>query len=145
MEVGKGNSTNTYIAWFPIHLQQEGRKEMFYLMTHSTHFIYNIKHQTYCSKRGNLLPLLHRLLFSISSKIPLYAPSHRQDSTYNDLCCTSSGALYGMRTCSMGPPWGIDLILNRRKLLFCVINWLLLYPVIMQKYFVSAICYNILK
>ena len=45
---------------------------MFYLMTHSTHFIYGymasdmVKNQSY-SKRGNPLPP-HRLLFPISSK-----------------------------------------------------------------------------
>ena len=34
------------------------------------------------SKRGNLLPPLHGLLFSIISMGSLYAPSHRQDCTY---------------------------------------------------------------
>ena len=55
------------------------------------------------SKRGNpLLP--HGLLFPISSKGLLYASSHRQDSTYHDLCYTSRGALAGTRNNSMGPP-----------------------------------------
>ena len=51
----------------------EGRKEMFYLTTHSTHFIYGymasallIKDHT-DSERGNPLPP-HGLLFPISSK-----------------------------------------------------------------------------
>ena len=66
---------------------------MFYLTTHSTHFIYG-----YCfghmvkdnsdSERGNPLPP-HRLLFPISSKVLLYAPSHIQDNTYHGLCYTS--------------------------------------------------------
>ena len=48
------------------------------------------------SERGNpLLP--HGLLFPINSKVFLYAPSYRQDSTYHGLCYTSSGALAGMR------------------------------------------------
>ena len=48
------------------------------------------------SEKGNpLLP--HRLLFSINSKGLLYAPSHRQDSTYHSLCYTSRGALAGTR------------------------------------------------
>ena len=34
----------------------------------------------------------------------LYAPSHRQDSTYHGLCYNSSGALAGTRNSSMGPP-----------------------------------------
>ena len=36
--------------------------------------------------------------------ILLYAPSHRQDSTYHGLCYTSRGALAGTRNSSMGPP-----------------------------------------
>ena len=44
------------------------RKEMFYLMTHSTHFIYGymVKYHS-DSERGNPLPP-HRLLFLINSK-----------------------------------------------------------------------------
>ena len=50
----------------------EGRKEMFYLMTHSTHFIYSYMASDMVkdhsdSERGNLL-LPHGLLFPISSK-----------------------------------------------------------------------------
>ena len=49
-----------------------GRKEMFYLTTHSTHSIYgymvsNMVKDHSDSKRGNLL-LLHGLLFPIISK-----------------------------------------------------------------------------
>ena len=54
------------------------------------------------SEIGNPLPPLHGLLFSISSKGLLYAPSHRQDNIY--LCYTSCGALVGTRNSSMGPP-----------------------------------------
>ena len=52
---------------------KEGRKEMFYLMTHSTHFylrLYGIRHMVKDhsdSERGNLL-LPHGLLFLINSK-----------------------------------------------------------------------------
>ena len=55
------------------------------------------------SEKGNPLPP-HRLLLSINSKVLLYAPSHRQDNTYNGLCYTSRGALAGTRNSSMGPP-----------------------------------------
>ena len=49
-----------------------GRKEMFYLMTHSTHFIYGYMASDMVkdhsdSEKGNLLPP-HRLLFLINSK-----------------------------------------------------------------------------
>ena len=53
------------------------------------------------SEKGNLLPP-HRLLFLITARVLLYAPSHRQDSTYHDLCYTSHGALAGTRNSSMG-------------------------------------------
>ena len=47
---------------------KEGRKEVFYLMTHSTHFMYGYMVKDHSdSERGNpLLP--HGLFFSINSK-----------------------------------------------------------------------------
>ena len=79
------------------------RKEMFYLMTHSTHFIYGYMASDMVkdhsdSEKGNPLPP-HRLLFLMgSARVLLYAPSHRQDSTYHGLCYTSRGALAGSFT-----------------------------------------------
>ena len=69
----------------------------FYLMMYSTHFIYSymVKDLSY-SKRENPLLQLYGLLFLISCKQSLFAPSVRQDSTYHDLCYTSHGALAGM-------------------------------------------------
>ena len=69
---------------------------MFYLTTHSTHFIYGMVKDHSDSEKGNPLQP-HRLLFTINSKVFLYAPSHRQDSTYHGLCYTSRGALAGTR------------------------------------------------
>ena len=76
--------------------RKEGRKEMFYLTTHSTHFIYGymasdiwlrtiliVKKETRCRHIGYSLRLAARVL--------LYAPSHRQDNTYHGLCYTSRG------------------------------------------------------
>ena len=68
---------------------------MFYLTTHSTHFIYGymmldmVKDHS-DSEIGNLL-LPHVLLFLSSRKILLYTPFHRQDSTYHSLCYTIRG------------------------------------------------------
>ena len=42
--------------------------------------------------------------FRLAANNPLYAPSHRQDSTHNGLCYTSCGALAGTRNSSMDPP-----------------------------------------
>ena len=49
---------------------------MFYLTTHSTHFIYG---------------------YMASARVLLYASSHKQDNTYHSLCYTSRGALAGTR------------------------------------------------
>ena len=89
--------------------KQEGRKEMFYLTTHSTHYIYGymasdiwlrtiliVRKETRCRHIGYSFQLTERAL--------LYAPSHRQDNTYHGLCYTSRGALAGTRNSSMGPP-----------------------------------------
>ena len=48
----------------------------------------------------------HHIGYSIrlAARVLLYAPSHRQDCTYHDLCYTSRGALAGTRNRSMGPP-----------------------------------------
>ena len=64
---------------------------MIYLTTHSTHFIYSymasdvwlrttqiVRKKTRCCHMGYSFRLAERIL--------LYAPSHRQDSTYHGLC-----------------------------------------------------------
>ena len=45
------------------------------------------------SEKGNPLPP-HRLLFPIAARVLLYAPYHRQDSTYHGLCYTSRVKVY---------------------------------------------------
>ena len=42
--------------------------------------------------------------FRLTARVLLYAPSHRQDSSYHGLCYTSRGALAGTRNSSMGSP-----------------------------------------
>ena len=89
--------------------QLKGGKEMFYLTTHSTHFIYGYmasdkwlrsiliaRKETRCRHIGYYVRLTARVL--------LYAPSHREDSTYHGLCYTSRGELAGTRSSSVGPP-----------------------------------------
>ena len=81
---------------------------MFYLTTHSTHFIYGymasdiwlmtiliVRKETRCRHIG--------YSFRLTARVLLYAPSHRQDSTYHSLCYTSRGALAGTRNSSMAP------------------------------------------
>ena len=88
---------------------REREREMCYLTTHSTHFIYGymasdiwlrtiliVRKETRCRHIGYSYRLTARDL--------LYAPSHRQDNTYHGLCYTSRGALAGTRNSSMGPP-----------------------------------------
>ena len=87
----------------------EREREMFYLTTHSTHFIYGymasdiwlrtiliVRKETRCRHIG--------YSFRLTARVLLYAPSHRQDSTYHSLCYTSRGALAGTRNSSMRPP-----------------------------------------
>ena len=88
-----------YTFFNKIFIWKEGRKEMFDLMTHSTHFNTVIWHHTYATATWATF-LINRVL--------LYAPSHRQYRTYHNLCYTSRGALAGMRNSSMGPPWRIN-------------------------------------
>ena len=86
-----------------------GEREMFYLTTHSTQFIYGymasdiwlktiliVRKETRCRHIG--------YSYRLTARVLLYAPSHRQDNTYHSLCYTSRGALAGMRTSSMGSP-----------------------------------------
>ena len=75
---------------------------MFYLTTHLSHFIYGyvasdiwlrtiliVRKKTCCHHIG--------YSFRLTARVLLYAPSHRQDSTYLGLCYTSRGALAGTR------------------------------------------------
>ena len=57
--------------WIP--LRKEGRKEMFYLTTHSTHFIYcyMASEETCCRHMG--------FSFRLAANVLLYATSHRED------------------------------------------------------------------
>ena len=88
---------------------REREREMFYLTTHSTHFIYGymasdiwlrtiliVRKETCCRHIG--------YSYRLTARVLLYAPSHRQDNTYHGLCYTSRGALAGTRNSSMGPP-----------------------------------------
>ena len=84
-------------------------REMFYLTTHSTHFIYcymasNIWLRTILIVRKEIRCRHVGYSFRLAARVLLYASSHRQDSTYHGLCYTSRGALAGMRNSSMGPP-----------------------------------------
>ena len=82
---------------------------MFYLTTHSTHFIYGymasdiwlrtiliVRKETRCRHIG--------YSYRLTARVLLYAPSHIQDSTYHSLSYTSRGALAGTRNSSMSPP-----------------------------------------
>ena len=66
-------------------------------------WLYDVRHMAKDhsdSERGNRhIGYSYRL----TARVLLYAPSHRQDSTYHGLCYTSRGALAGMRNSSMGP------------------------------------------
>ena len=108
--VDKNNTMNLIVPYqYTCALPRTGRMEMFNLTTHSTHFIYGymasdiwlrtiliVRKDTRCRHIG--------YSFRLTARVLLYAPSHRQDSTYHGLCYTSCGALAGTRNSSMGPP-----------------------------------------
>ena len=82
---------------------------MFYLRTHSTHFIYgymasNIWLRTILIVRKEIRYCHIGYSYRLTARVLLYAPSHRQDNTYDGLCYINHGALAGMRNSSMGPP-----------------------------------------
>ena len=89
------------------YTDREARMEMFYLMMHSTHFVYGhmasniwlrtiliVRKETRCRHIG--------YSYRLTARVLLYAPSHRQDNTYHGLCYTSRGALAGTKNSSMG-------------------------------------------
>ena len=70
-----------------VRCKKKREREMFYLTTHSTHFIYGymasdiwlrtiliVRKETRCRHIG--------YSFRLTARVLLYAPSHRQDSTY---------------------------------------------------------------
>ena len=79
---------------------------MFYLTTHSTHFIYSYIASDIWKRTIQIaIEETHMgYYFRLTARVLLYAPSHRQDSTYHCLCYTSRGSLAGTRNSSMGPP-----------------------------------------
>ena len=52
--------------------------------------------------------------YRLTARVLLYAPSHRQDSTYHGLCYTSREALTGTRNSSMGLFLGLWRIIHAR-------------------------------
>ena len=94
---------------FAICHGKEREREMFYLTTHSTHFIYgymasDIWLRTILIVRKETRFRHIGYSYRLTARVLLYAPSHRQDNTYHGLCYTSRGALAGTRNSSMGPP-----------------------------------------
>ena len=87
--------------------EREKEREMFYLTTHSTHFIYGymasdiwlrtiliVRKETRCRHIG--------YSYRLTARVILYAPSHRQHNTYHGLCYTS-------RVPRIDPSWWTNL------------------------------------
>ena len=85
---------------------------MFYLTTLLTHFIYGYMASDTCLRTIQIAIKETRCRhymgssFRLAARVLLYAPPHRQNSTYHGLCYTSRGALAGTRNSSMCPPEG---------------------------------------
>ena len=67
-----------------------------YSVRHMVRTIQIAREETRCRHMG--------YSFRLTARVILYAPSHRQGSTYHGLCYISRGALAGSRNSSMGPP-----------------------------------------
>ena len=92
-------SVDTPAEWSPSSDVSSNReREMFYLTTHSTHFIYGYmasdiwlrtiliaRKETRCRHIG--------YSYRLTARVLLYTPSHRHGSKYHGLCYTSCGAL----------------------------------------------------
>ena len=84
------------------HYTLHTEREMFYLTTHSTHFIYgymasDIWLRTILIVRKETRCRHIDYSYRLTARVLLCAPSHRQDNTYQGLCYTSRGALAGTR------------------------------------------------
>ena len=73
------------------------RKDYFYLTMYSIHFIYRYVVMDHSTKEETHCCHYMGYSFRLATRVLLYTPSHRQDSTYHSLCCTSRGALAGTR------------------------------------------------
>ena len=98
------------VCWRERERERERERALFYLTTHSTHFIYGymasdiwlrtiVRKETRCRHIG--------YSYRLTARVLLYAPSHRQDNTYHGLWCTSRWALaqwvYSMKDRSDDP------------------------------------------
>ena len=83
----KGHNSDCSIC----SIVSEGRKEMFHITVHSTHFIYSYitsdigYRTTYIVRAKTRCCHYMGYFFQLAARVLLYAPSHRQDSTYHDL------------------------------------------------------------
>ena len=74
---------------------------------HNTFYLplYGVKHMVKDHSDSERKPTAAtRATLCLASRVLLYAPYHRQNSTYHSLCYTSRGALAGTRNSSMDPP-----------------------------------------
>ena len=90
----------THSTHFTGHYMREREREMFYLTTHSTHFVYGymasdiwLRTILVVRKETRCRHIVYS--FRLTASVLLYAPSHIQDSTYHGLCYTSRGAVAG--------------------------------------------------
>ena len=98
------NDSQNYKPWN----YNEGRKEGNVLFNDTLNtfylWLYGIRLRTILIVRKETRCRHIDYSFRLTARVLLYAPSHRQDSTYHSLCYTSRGALAGTRSSSMGPP-----------------------------------------
>ena len=63
--------------------EREREREMFYLTTHSTHFIYGYMASDIWLRTILIVRKETCYSYRLTARVLLYAPSHRQDNTYH--------------------------------------------------------------
>ena len=95
----------------------KGRKEMFYLTTHSTHFnlrLYGVRYVLKYHSDSDYTSCHHMgYSFRLTAGVLLYASFHREGNTYHSLCYTSCGALAG--SCGTNPASYLTTLMKQDK------------------------------
>ena len=99
------------------------REKCFYLTTHSTHFIYGLMAwdiwlRTILIVRKETRCYHICYCYRLTARVLLYAPSHRQDNTYQGLCYTSIGPPHEGSIRRPTAPWANALPLSYVPLLY---------------------------
>ena len=104
--------------WIIKHNWRKEERKMFNYTEHSTRFmlrLYGIGYIVLLGTQRKETYCCHYMgySFQLAARVLLYAPSHRQDSTFHIRLLNQLWKNGWKRNSSMGPPWGIDPTTHR--------------------------------